>query len=178
MRLRFAGIGQAELSGSGMTLGRLDHELCPQRGEPANARLVDLPQCPSAPISLPYGHSHHEGSMFMKPTRTWILIADGARARIGPNKGLEALHARGWHGDHAATHELMSDRTGGAFSSTGPSRSASSPIPQLKRNLAHRLADALAHGWCNRAYNRSSSSRRRLPLGICGRPLPLRYGPR
>src|SRR5262249_34094570 len=92
--LRFAGIGQGELSGSGMNLGLVDHELCPQRGEPANARLVDLPQCPSAPISLPYGHSNHERSMFMKPTRTWILIADGARARIlrndGPGKGVQA----------------------------------------------------------------------------------------
>jgi protein required for attachment to host cells len=98
----------------------------------------------------------------MKPTRTWILIADGARARIlqndGPGKGLQALEGRVWHGDHAATHELVSDRTGRAFSSTGPSRSAIEPHfdphRQLKRNFAHRLADALADGWRDRAYDR------------------------
>src|SRR5262245_1241355 len=67
---------------------------------------------------------------------------------------------RVWHGDHAATHELMSDRTGRAFSSTGPSRSAIEPHfdphRQLKRNFAHRLADALADGWRDKAYDRLS----------------------
>ncbi|MBO0743000.1 MAG: host attachment protein [Hyphomicrobiaceae bacterium] len=98
----------------------------------------------------------------MKPTRTWILIADGARARIlqndGPGKGLQALEGHVWHGDHAATHELMTDRTGRAFSSTGPARSAiephSDPHRQLKRNFARRLADALADGWRDRAFDR------------------------
>src|SRR5262252_1644572 len=103
------------------------------------------------------GHKHLERSTFMKPTRTWILIADGAHARIlqnaGPGKGLQALD-----GDHAATHELMTDRTGRAFSSTGPARSAiephSDPHRQLKRNFVHRLADALGDGWRDRAYDR------------------------
>ena len=98
----------------------------------------------------------------MKPTRTWILIADGARARIlqndGPGTGLQALEGREWHGDHAATHELMSDRTGRAFSSVGPARSAiephSDPHRQLKRNFVHRLADTLSEGWRDRAYDR------------------------
>src|SRR5262249_61628150 len=33
----------------GNDLGRVDHELWPQRGERANDSLVDLPQCRSAP---------------------------------------------------------------------------------------------------------------------------------
>jgi len=98
----------------------------------------------------------------MKPTRTWILIADGARARIlqndGPGKGLQAREGRVWQGDHAATHELMTDRTGRAFSPSGPARSAiephSDPHRQLKRNFVHRLADALADGSRDRAYDR------------------------
>jgi len=108
------------------------------------------------------GHQHLERSTIMKPTRTWILIADGAHARIlqnaGPGKGLQALEGRVWHGDHAATHELMTDRTGRAFSSTGPARSAiephSDPHRQLKRNFVHRLADALSDRWRDRAYDR------------------------
>ena len=98
----------------------------------------------------------------MKPTRTWILIADGARGRIlqneGPGKGLQALKGHVWQGDHAATHELMTDRTGRAFSPAGPARSAiephSDPHRQLKRNFVHRLADALADGSRDRAYDR------------------------
>ena len=98
----------------------------------------------------------------MKPTRTWILIADGARGRIlqndGPGKGLQALEGRVWQGDHVATHELMTDRTGRAFSPAAPARSAidshSDPHRQLKRNFVHRLADALADGSRDRAYDR------------------------
>jgi len=98
----------------------------------------------------------------MKATRTWILIADGARARIlqngGPGKGLHALAGGVFRGEHASTHAIMSDRTGRTFSSTGPARSAieahSDPHRELKRSFAHRLADALADGWRKRAYDR------------------------
>ena len=98
----------------------------------------------------------------MKATRTWILIADGARARIlqndGPGKGLHALAGGVFRGEHASTHAIMSDRTGRTFSSTGPARSAieahSDPHRELKRSFAHRLAEALADGWRKRAYDR------------------------
>jgi protein required for attachment to host cells len=49
------------------------------------------------------------------------------------------------------------NRAGRAFSSAGPARSAiephSDPHRQLKRNFVQRLADALAHGWRDRAYD-------------------------
>ena len=98
----------------------------------------------------------------MKATRTWILIADGARARIlqndGPGKGLHALAGGVFRGEHASTHAIMSGRTGRTFSSTGPARSAieahSDPHRELKRSFAQRLADALADGWRKRAYDR------------------------
>jgi protein required for attachment to host cells len=98
----------------------------------------------------------------MKATRTWILIADGARARIlqndGPGKGLHEVKGLVFHGDHASTHEIMSDREGRSHSSVGPGRSAieshSDPHRELKKKFAHQLADALAHGLQQKAYDR------------------------
>ena len=98
----------------------------------------------------------------MKPTRTWVLIADGARARIlendGPSHGLTALEGLVFHGDHSATHDLVSDREGRSFSSHGPRRSAidarSDPHRDLKTKFAHQLADVLAQGLEQNSYDR------------------------
>jgi len=98
----------------------------------------------------------------MKPTRTWVLIADGARARIlqndGPGKGLHAVDGAVYHGDHAPTHEIMSDRTPRTFSSSGARRSAiethSDPHRELKKKFAHHLADVLASKLREQAYDR------------------------
>jgi protein required for attachment to host cells len=88
----------------------------------------------------------------MKSTKTWILIADGARARVlendGPGKGLIAIDRLVLHGDHAATHDIVDDREGRTHSSHGPRRSAidanTNPHRELKRTFAHQLADVLA----------------------------------
>jgi len=98
----------------------------------------------------------------MQPIHTWILIADGARARIlendGPGKGLHEVSGGAFQGEHAATHDIMSDRTGRSYSSVGPGRSAieahSDPHRELKKQFAHRLADALALGLRRKAYDR------------------------
>jgi len=98
----------------------------------------------------------------MKATHTWILIADGARARIlqndGPGKGLHEVEGLVFHGDHAATHELMSDREGRSHSSVGPGRSAieahSDPHRELKKKFAHQLAETLSRGLQQKAYDR------------------------
>lgn len=98
----------------------------------------------------------------MKPTRTWILIADGARARIlendGPGRGLQPVPGAVYHGDHASTHEIMSDRTGRTYQSQGQARSAieahSDPHRELKKKFAHQLADVLARGLQQKAYDR------------------------
>ena len=97
----------------------------------------------------------------MKPTRTWILIADGARARVlenhGPGHGLTAHDSLVFSGDHAATHELVSDREGRSFSSHGPGRSAiephTDPHRDLKTKFARQLADALARGLEQNSYD-------------------------
>lgn len=98
----------------------------------------------------------------MKPTRTWVLIADGARARIlennGPGHGLTAVDGLVFHGDHAATHDIVDDQAGRSFSSHGPGRSAiaarSDPHRELKSKFAHHLAGVLASNLEKSAYDR------------------------
>jgi protein required for attachment to host cells len=98
----------------------------------------------------------------MKPTRTWILIADGARARIlendGPGRGLHSVPGAVFHGDHASTHAIVSDRAGRTHQSKGQERSAieahSDPHRELKKKFAHQLADALAQGLQQKSYDR------------------------
>ncbi len=98
----------------------------------------------------------------MKPIRTWVLIADGARARVlgndGPGRGLHALDGMTFQGDHAATHEIVDDRKGRAFASVGTARSAiepqTDPHRQLKRRFAESLAQMLADGLAAKSYDR------------------------
>jgi protein required for attachment to host cells len=115
-----------------------------------------------SPFANNPGYQGTSGETIMKPTRTWVLIADGARARIlendGPGRGLNAVEGCVFHGDHAATHEIMSDRTGRAFGSVGAQRSAmearSDPHRELKKKFAHQLADVLAGKLQEKAYDR------------------------
>jgi protein required for attachment to host cells len=98
----------------------------------------------------------------MKPTKTWVLIADGARARIlerdGPGHALQAIERLVFHGDHSATHDLVSDQQGRSFSSHGPGRSAiephSDPHRELKATFARALADVLARELAQHAFDR------------------------
>jgi protein required for attachment to host cells len=98
----------------------------------------------------------------MKPTRTWILIADGSRARIVESDGtghrLHAVEGMTFLADHASTHEIMSDRTGRSYSSVGPGRSAieahTDPHRELKKKFAQQLADVLAQALEQKSYNR------------------------
>jgi protein required for attachment to host cells len=98
----------------------------------------------------------------MRPTKTWILIADGARARVlendGPGRGVIAVDRLVLQGDHSATHDIVDDREGRTYSSHGPGRSAidarTDPHRELKRTFAHHLADVLAHELDAGAYER------------------------
>lgn len=83
---------------------------------------------------------------------TWILIADGARARVvayhGPGNPLTEVSAHEYAGDHAATHEILSDRGSSSYQSVGSGRSKvephSDPHRELKSKFAHELAEMLA----------------------------------
>jgi protein required for attachment to host cells len=98
----------------------------------------------------------------MKPTTTWILIADGARARVfanlGPGKGIEAVDGAAFDADHRSDHELASDKLGRTHESVGVTRHAiephHDPHRELKRAFSERLAAMLDAKLGAKAYDR------------------------
>lgn len=87
----------------------------------------------------------------MKPTRTWILIADSGRARVlentGPGKGLHEVSAMASSADLPRTHDIVTDRQSRAQESSSPARHAiepkSDPREQLKEHHLEEIADRL-----------------------------------
>lgn len=98
----------------------------------------------------------------MKPTTTWILIADGAHARLfanrGPGKGIEAVQGGVIEGDHRSDSELVRGSLGRTFESAGDMRHAiaprTDPHRELKRDFAGQLADMLDQRLAEKAYDR------------------------
>jgi protein required for attachment to host cells len=98
----------------------------------------------------------------MRPTTTWILIADGARARIfanhGPGKGVEAVEGAEFAADHRPDREILSDKPGRTFESVGTTRHAiqphHDPHRELKRAFSERLAQLLDQKLAQKAYDR------------------------
>jgi protein required for attachment to host cells len=121
------------------------------------------------PIKVIRAVRHHSAAEFfdsevrtMKPVRTWILIADGARARIvlneGPGKGVVAVDGGLFEQDARATREIMSDRPGRTFDSAGAGRHAmelpTDPAREEKRHFAERLAEHLDGAVARNAFDR------------------------
>jgi protein required for attachment to host cells len=87
----------------------------------------------------------------MQHTRTWILIADAQHARalasIGPASRLEPVPVMARENALPKTSDLMSDRQGRSFESTGatrhPMEPRSDPREQLKIRFAGELVEAL-----------------------------------
>ncbi len=88
----------------------------------------------------------------MKPTITWIVIADGDQAKVfeheGPGKGLKAIKDLQFEQEHLKAQEIMADKPGRAFSSAGPgARSSmeysSDTVAVRERRFVERLADML-----------------------------------
>ena len=87
----------------------------------------------------------------MKPVRTWILIADAARARVLSSTGrtakLAPVEGLSFDAEHGSTHEIMSDRQGRTQESHGHQRHAIEPRVDphraLKSAFAARLGDML-----------------------------------
>ncbi|MEZ5817658.1 MAG: host attachment protein [Hyphomicrobiaceae bacterium] len=88
----------------------------------------------------------------MKPIRTWILIADAGRARVlenlGPGKGTQPVDGLASESSlPGSTHEIVSDRQGRSFESTGATRHPmtppTDPRKQMKRAYLEMLADQL-----------------------------------
>lgn len=86
----------------------------------------------------------------MKTKTHWVLIADGARARIvrvGGTFGEKAADMAVFEIDHKRLGEIMSDRPGRSFASEGTRRSAmeyhSEPEKEQEARFAATLLDEL-----------------------------------
>lgn len=98
----------------------------------------------------------------MKTIRTWVLVADAARATVLENKGrgtgLHAVDGLSFTHDSDASHELGRDRPSRTHQSVGPGRSSvepkSDPHTEQKRDFARILADALASGHARHAFDK------------------------
>lgn len=98
----------------------------------------------------------------MKPTTTWILIADGGRARIfaneGPGKGIVVVEGASFEADHRPDHELVRDHEGRSFESVGATRHGiqphTDPHRELKRDFSERLAEMLDKSLAAKSYDR------------------------
>jgi protein required for attachment to host cells len=98
----------------------------------------------------------------MKPVRTWIVIADGARARIvknaGPRHGVEADSNLVFRSEHRKLQEIMADKPGRAFDSVGKGRHAmalgADAVREDERHFLQSLAERLEKEAMANAYDR------------------------
>jgi protein required for attachment to host cells len=98
----------------------------------------------------------------MKPIRTWVLIADAARARVfetrGKGTGLTVLDDLSLSVDLPPSRELGTDRPGRAFDSKGAGRHAmespSDPHREQKRQFARRIAEAIEARQAAKSFDR------------------------
>ncbi|HWA18081.1 MAG TPA: host attachment protein [Devosia sp.] len=99
----------------------------------------------------------------MKPVVTWIVVADGAQAKIfendGPGKGLRPLPDLNREQDHLQAREIMADKPGRSYSSAGPgSRSSieyhTDPVEVRERRFVEDLAGRLEASRADGAFQR------------------------
>jgi protein required for attachment to host cells len=78
----------------------------------------------------------------MKPARTWVLVADGARANVYERNGAGALsvvEGMAVHEHHPPSRDLGADKPSRAFESTGSRRSAMQPRQDLHETAEERF---------------------------------------
>jgi protein required for attachment to host cells len=95
----------------------------------------------------------------MKTIRAWVLIADGAHAKIlkRSSSGLKPLSGLTFDIDLPASHEILTDRPGRTFESEGPTRHAKAnptdPHRELKRAFAKMIAGVLKAKLADKQYD-------------------------
>jgi len=97
----------------------------------------------------------------MKSKRTWILIADGSRARVleshGPGSELVPIDDMALAMELPPNRELETDRPGRSLESANPSRHAmenrTDPHRELKRKLAREVVDKLEQSLRDRRFD-------------------------
>jgi protein required for attachment to host cells len=100
--------------------------------------------------------------MPMKPVRTWVVIADAARARVFENRGrgtgLTAVDGMALQAELAPSREIGTDKPGRSFESVGSMRHAmespSDPHREQKRQFARRIAEAVAAQQAAKSFDR------------------------
>lgn len=84
----------------------------------------------------------------MKAIRTWILIADSGRGRVlenlGPGKGMTEVAGLKFAADLPATHDLVDDRQGRSFESSGSTRHPLEPRSDPRERLKHDFLAGIA----------------------------------
>ena len=88
----------------------------------------------------------------MKPKTTWILLADGAQAKVfqntGPGSGLVPVTDLLFEEEPKQAREIMADKPGRSFASAGTARSAmeysSDPVQVREARFVKSVADVLA----------------------------------
>ncbi|HEV7718173.1 MAG TPA: host attachment protein [Arsenicitalea sp.] len=98
----------------------------------------------------------------MKPVITWVLVADGDRAKIfencGPGKGLACVDGLELEQEHLRARDIMADKQGRSFSSVGHGRSAmeypTDPVEQREAQFAKSMAELLDRKLSEGAFNR------------------------
>jgi protein required for attachment to host cells len=98
----------------------------------------------------------------VKSERTWIVLADGAHAKVyqysEEKPKFETVKDLSLEINLPRTHDIVSDRAGRSFESQGRTRHAKSgrsdPHRELKRNLARKVADALKSSLTDKRYDK------------------------
>jgi len=98
----------------------------------------------------------------MKPVRTWVVVADGAHAKVFEHskaaKQLKLVRGMTFDTDLPANREILADRPVRSFESQGRARHAkeerTNPHRELKRAFAKKLAAALAEKHAGKRFER------------------------
>lgn len=95
-------------------------------------------------------------SFNMKKTVTWVLIADGAQARVlehtGPGKGLKQVEGLDWSMEALQAREIVSDRPGSK--SGGGIVPKTDPVAYRETEFVKSVAATLGRHQQNGAFDR------------------------
>lgn len=98
----------------------------------------------------------------MKPTITWILIADGAFAKImvndGPGRGIKTVPGYEFEGERKPSRDIDADKPGRTFDSYGDARHAKEPTTDAHRHLEQEFIRTIADK-LHEAYNKKEFDR-------------------
>jgi protein required for attachment to host cells len=102
-------------------------------------------------------HDQQENSM--KKTVTWVLIADGAQARVlentGPGKGLKLVEGLEWSIEPLQAKDINADKPGRSHTSVGRSGVESAdPVAHRETEFVKSVAEVLDRKQQQGAYDR------------------------